>query len=44
MRFFDACKEVRPDETLPDELLKKLWAKGAESREAAERFGANSKA
>ena len=37
MRCFDACKEVRPNETLPDEFLKKQWARGAYARKAADR-------
>jgi hypothetical protein len=33
VRCFEACKEVRPDEKLPD--VKKHWAKCAEARKAA---------
>jgi hypothetical protein len=36
MRCFDACKEVRPHEKLPDEVLRKRWARGADAREAAD--------
>ena len=32
MRCFDACKEVRPEQILPSEFLKKQWAKGADAR------------
>ena len=32
MRCFDACKEVRSGETLPDDFVKKHCAKGAKAR------------
>lgn len=35
MRCFDMCKEVRPDEILLDEFVKKHCAKGADARKAA---------
>jgi tetratricopeptide (TPR) repeat protein len=37
MRCFDKCKEVRPNEQLPDEFLKKQWARGADARQAIDR-------
>jgi hypothetical protein len=37
MRCFDACKKVRPDETLPDDFLKKHMTRGAAARKAPDR-------
>jgi hypothetical protein len=35
MRCFNSRKEVRPDETLPADFLKKQWARGADARKNA---------
>ena len=43
MMCFDACKEVRHDETLPDDFLKKHWARGADARKAADEAAARKK-
>jgi hypothetical protein len=32
MKCFDACKEVRGEDTLPSDWLKQQWEKGAEAR------------
>jgi hypothetical protein len=31
---FEACKQVRPDETLPVDFLRQQWARGANARKA----------